>query len=92
MQHLFADYISAVPPLTSEQWALGPAACAGLGRALPVALAKGVGQARQLVARLPAADAARLRTCALCLARLQRQLELQLAPAVVGKLLALFDA
>ena len=48
----------------------------GLARALPAApvLACSVGQARQLVRRLPAADAQCLRTAALRLSRLQRHM------------------
>ena len=71
---LFADFIIAAPPLTAEQWACVPAPCLHLGRALPTALGRSHGQARQLVRRLPPADATRLRSFALVLARLQRRL------------------
>lgn len=89
VQHLFADCVAAAPALSKEQWALVPVPCAGLCRALPATLARGVAQAQQLVAHLPPDDAARLRTFALCLARLQRQLELELPPALIGRLLSL---
>lgn len=89
LQHLYADFVAGAPPLSAKQWALVPAPCAGLGRALPAALAKGVSQAQQLVGHLPATEVPRLRTFALCLARLQRQLELELPPTLVGRLLSL---
>lgn len=89
VQHLFLDCVAAAPALNKAQWALIPVPCAGLGRALPTALTRGVSHAQQLVARLPPGDAARLRTFALCLARLQRRLDLDLPPSLIGRLLSL---
>ena len=86
---LFADFIIAAPPLTAEQWACVPAVCSHLGRALPAALAHSHQQACQLVRRLPPADAIRMRTFALALARLQRRLRVALPGEVAGKLLGL---
>lgn len=87
---LFADFIIAAPPLTAEQWAYVPAwGCPGLGRALSAALAHSHEQARQLVRLLPTADATRLRTFALALARLQRRLRVVLPGDVAGRLLGL---
>ncbi len=88
-QHLFADCVAAAAPLSEEQWALVPTLCPEIGRALPAVLATGDAQARQLVPHLHPADGARLRTFALCLARLQRQLAMDLPPALVGRLMAL---
>lgn len=82
---LFADLVMARPALRLREWALVPAPCPGLGRALPAALAHSRAHAAQLVARLPEDDVARLRTAALCLVRLQRTLGLPArlpAPAV----------
>ena len=64
----------------------------GLGRALPAALAHSPSQASILVRHLPAADVARLRTFALCLAQLQRRWGIQLHVAIVDLLLPHFDA
>ncbi len=86
---LFADFIAAAPPLTAEQWALVPVSCPRLGRALPASLARAHEQARQVVRRLPPADATRLRTFALALARLQRCLRVALPGAVAERLLCL---
>ena len=74
---LLPAFIARHAPLTDAQWeavwALVPTApCPGLGRTLPAALASSVAQASQVVRRLPPADAQRLRTCALCMARTQR--------------------
>ena len=69
---LLPSYIAKHFPLTSSQWALIPSPQPGLGSVLPVALASSVSQARQLLRRLPPATAQRLRTFALCVARLQR--------------------
>ncbi len=84
---LFADFIAAAPPLTAVHWACMPAPCPGLGRALPTALAQSHEQARQVVQRLPPADATRLRTFALVLVRLQRRLRMALPGDVAGRLL-----
>ena len=70
---LFAVFVIMRPPLTEEEWALLPAPCPGLGRALPAALAHSPAQARQVVQRLPAEDVARLRTAALALQRAQKR-------------------
>ncbi len=68
---LFADFLLAPGrlPLDAASWALVPVPCVGIDRALPIALACSPAQAAQLVRRLPPADAARLRTAALCLGR-----------------------
>ncbi len=86
---LFADFIAAAPPLTAEQWVHVPMRCPRLGRALPAALAHSQEQARQVVRRLPPPDAARLRTFALALARLQRRVRVALPGDVAGRLLCL---
>ena len=76
---LFADFVIARLPLSAVEWALMPRHCPGLGRALPAALAHSTSQASSLVRHLPAADAKRLRTFALCLARVQRRSDIQAA-------------
>ncbi len=86
---LFADFIMAAPPLTAKQWACVPVCCPRLGRALPAALAHSHEQVRQLVRRLPSADASRLRTFELALACLQCRLRAALPGDVAGRLLCL---
>ena len=74
--------------------------CPGLGRALPAAHACSAKQARQVVRRLPLDEAQRLRTFALCVARLQRLAAQQHEPLwpmelprdVVSRILSYFDA
>jgi len=66
-----ADLVSRLMPLAPEQWAMVPGPCEGFGRLLPVALAVGDSQVLEVMARLPPADASRLRTLALCLHRTQ---------------------
>ena len=81
-------------------WKLLPAPgppCPGLGRALPAALACSDDQARQVVRRLPPAEAQRLRTFALCVARVQQQQHqpiwpFELPPDIVRRILSFFDA
>ena len=87
---LLADCVAAHLPLSDAQWALVPAPCPGLGRALPAALECSAAQAAQVARRLPAADARRLRTFALCLARVQRRTRVALPAEVAGRLVALF--
>lgn len=58
---LFADLVAARPALTAEEWALVPAPCPGLGRALPAVLERSPEQAAQLVAHLPADEVQALR-------------------------------
>ena len=65
---LFPD-VPAHRPLTAAQWALIPAPCPGLAKALPATLQRSEAEAALLVAHLPAADSARLRTFALALHR-----------------------
>lgn len=89
--YLIADCVAAHLPLSEQAWQLVPAACPGLGRALPAALEASAAQAAQLVRRLPPVDAVRLRTFALCLARAQRTTRVALPPELAGKLMALFD-
>ena len=50
-------------------WALAPAPCPGIGRALPAALACSPDQTAQMVQGLPRADRAHLRAGAVCLSR-----------------------
>ena len=78
--------------LTAAQWQRVPAPCPGLVRALPVVLQRSEAEAALLVARLPAADSARLRAFALALRRSQRQLGIFLPGELVGRILSLFDA
>ena len=98
---LFPDFVASHVPLTKRQWLMNiPAACPGLGRALPVALASSDEQAGQLVCHLPPADSERLRTFALCVAQRQRSIDQRrerswphyLPPAVVKRILSFFDA
>ena len=74
---LLPDFIVSRAPLTAAQWAsvweAAPDPCPGLGRTLPTALACSADQARQLVRRLPPADAQRLRAFLLCPGLLQRR-------------------
>lgn len=91
-QHLFADFVAARCPLRKGRWSGILHACPGIARALPAAYSHSPQQARQVVRRLPPADAERLRTFALCLARMQRRLGLPLPADVCGHMLAAFDA
>ena len=60
-------------PLSPQKWGLIPLVpIPGLGRVLPAALAASPTVAREVVRRLPPADFDRLRTAALCMARMQR--------------------
>jgi len=86
---LFADFVIARPSLTSDEWAVVPSPCSGLGRALPAVLARSTDQARHLVQHLPPADAQRLRTAALSLHCAQTALHLALPARVVCSILAL---
>ena len=98
-RQLLPGFIASHLPLTDAQWALIPTdPRLGLARALPTVLAFSVGQASQLVRRLPPPDAQRLRTAALCLARVQRHIgqspelwPLALPPAAVRRILSFFD-
>ena len=89
---LFPDFVVARLPLSAVEWDLMPRQCPGLGLALPAALAHSASQASSLVRHLPAADAQRLRTFALCLARVQRRWDIQVPVAIVDLLLSHFDA
>ena len=73
-------------PLVPADWALVPAPCPGLGAALPAVLVRSETEAAALVARLPADDANRLCTTALCLRRVERVHGLDLPPAIVRSL------
>ena len=88
---LFPD-VAAHWQLTAAQWALIPAPCPGLGRALPAALQRSEAEAALLVARLPPADSDRLRAFALALHRAQRQLGVFLPAELAGRILSLFGA
>ena len=95
-------FVRAHLPLTEQQWSqlaqvvgalpvdIRPAA--ELAQALPAALAHSHAQARQLVRLLTDSERARLRTFALCLARLQRCLRIPLPGPLAGKLVVLFGA
>jgi hypothetical protein len=80
---LFTDFVMVRLPLSESDWALVPSPCRGLGRALPAALAHSSAQACSRVQHLPPADAERLRTAALCLARVQRCQKVQLPTPIV---------
>lgn len=88
---LFAAFAASrlqAGPMLEAQWALLPSPCAGLGAALPAALACSPAQARHVVRRLPAADAERLRWAALCLPRVQRRLCVTLPSTAVEAILS----
>lgn len=87
-RRLLPDFVAARLPLSNTIWALLPRPCFGLVRLLPAALEHGTEQARQLVQHLPAADAARLRLFALCLARVQRRAGVSLPAEVVALILS----
>jgi hypothetical protein len=86
---LFADCVLTRLPLTDAEWQLVPAACPGLGQALPAALFSSPAQAHSLVQRLPSTDAERLRVASLSLARAQKCLGRSLPLPLVWRLLAL---
>lgn len=88
---LFPD-LAEHSPLTAAQWQQVPTPCPGLGRALPFVLHRSEAEAALLVAPLPAADSARLRTFALALHRTQRRLGFHLPSELVGRVLCLFAA
>lgn len=88
---LLPDFVAAHLPLSEDIWALLPRPCP-LARLLPAAFEHSAEQARQLVQHLPAADIARLRCAALCLARAQRRTRIHLPPALTGLILALTGA
>lgn len=67
VQSLYAPLV-ARQPLTASQWAQVPSPCVGLGAALPAVLQRSEQEAALLVRHLCAAERARLRTAALCLA------------------------
>ena len=71
---LFPDFLLAPGrlPLASTDWSLVPSPCPGIEPVLPAALACGRNQVAQVLRcrrRLQPAEAARLRTAALCLSR-----------------------
>ena len=85
---LLPAFIADRLPLTDAQWALIPVdARFGLSRIQPAALTCSGDQARQLVRRLQWPLAERLRTAALCLARVQRTSATYLPPAIVERIL-----
>jgi hypothetical protein len=69
-----------------------PRHCPGLGLALPAVLAHSPSLASSLVQHLPATVAQRLRTFALCLARVQRRWGIQIPIVILNYLLSHFDA
>lgn len=89
---LISECVASIIPLSAADWALVPPSCPALGHALPRALAHSDGQARSLVAHLPAADCSHLQLFALCLHRAQHRLHIHLPPELVRLLLSLFDA
>ena len=85
---LYADLVRARLPLADHEWALLPNPCpSAMSGALPAALAHSAHQAGQLVRHLPVAERAGLRTGALCLARVQRALGLQLPLPLTARIL-----
>lgn len=84
---MFADLVARLP-LAQEQWQQVPAACPGLGCALPAVLARSEAEAGCLVARLPAPERERLHSFALCLGRAAPQLPVPVA----WMMLALYDS
>jgi len=84
--------IAAHWPLTAAQWQQVPTPSPGLGSALPATLQRSEAEAALLVARLPAADAARLRAFALALHGTQQQLDSVLPAHISARILSLFDA
>eukprot|EP00887_Chlorella_sp_A99_P001679 scaffold8.g1679.t1 len=80
--------LAARRALSPADWAALPTPCPGLARALPAILARSPAEAAQLVAHLPAAARGRLHALLLSLARVQRQLRLELPEAVVRRILA----
>ncbi|KAL4435608.1 hypothetical protein ABPG77_002571 [Micractinium sp. CCAP 211/92] len=80
--------LAASQPLTVAQWAAVPSPFHGLGAALPTVLARSEQEAAALVRHLPEDDRQRLRTCALCLARVQRRARAQLPIPLAHTLLA----
>lgn len=76
-------------PLTRQQWQQVPAPCPGLGWALPPLYWRSPEQAKLLVEHLPPEEKAALQTAALCLARLQRQLDIPLPGFIVGRIMSL---
>lgn len=87
MQRLYVP-LAARQPLTAEQWSRLPMPCTGLGAALAAVLQRSADEAGRLVRHLPAEDAARLRTAALCLEQVQRRRRVALPPEVTRRLLA----
>ena len=83
---LFAD-LAACHALSTSQWQCVPAPCPGLRAALPAVLARSEAEAGWLVSRLPAPARTRLRVAALCLARAQRMLGIELERALVRRML-----
>eukprot|EP00887_Chlorella_sp_A99_P000734 scaffold5.g734.t1 len=79
--------LAASRVLSPANWAALPSPCLGLACALPSVLGRSPAEAAQLVAHLPDAARGRLRTLALSLAHLQRQLELELPEGIVRRIL-----
>ena len=88
VQPLYVD-VAACMPLSPAEWQQVPTPCPGLGRALPAVLARSEAEAALLVAHLPPADTERLRVAALSLHRAQRALQLDVPPALLGRMLSL---
>lgn len=85
-------FVAAHWPLTAAQWQQVPTPCPGLARALPIVLRRSEAEAALLVARLPAADSARLQAFALALHSTQRRLAIHLPGELVGRILSHFSS
>ena len=85
-------HIVACHALTQAEWQLLPSPCPGLADVLPAIYCRSAAEAALLVAHLPPTDQHRLRTAALCLARIQNQLHMHLPGPLVGRILSLFGA
>ncbi|KAL4425173.1 hypothetical protein ABPG75_009189 [Micractinium tetrahymenae] len=85
--------LAARQPLTADQWEQVPNSCFDLVTALPAVLERCAAEAALLVRHLPEDERSCLRTVALCLARVPRQLRLPPLPTpIMRRLLALVAA
>eukprot|EP00887_Chlorella_sp_A99_P004089 scaffold23.g4089.t1 len=86
--HALLTDLAATRALSRAGWAALPTPLPGLARALPAVLARSPAEAAQLVAHLPAAARGHLRTLALSVVHVQRQLGLELPVHIVRGILA----
>lgn len=84
---LISTPLPSPPPPSPAEWRLVPPRCPGLSAALPAVRKRSPAEAALLVARLPAAEQARARCAALCLARAQREAGVELPPALLTHIL-----